>query len=205
MSYARDMIEATRFKPAAGGFVFRMPSIWMFGRAEHYLVSEAQKAELLSILAPRRPVLRVLVILLLIALAAGVMVLTVRTFGSGARTMTLGDHMIMAAIAITIVAASLAMERMRGRYRVEQIVMPLLRTDETISYCDRHHAMLGATPLGLKITMLVASSFAFAMQLVSWSYNADTVAAASAVFFGLIMIHEAFTLAQKLLRNRPAS
>jgi hypothetical protein len=36
------------FREAPGGYVFRAPSPWMFGRASHYLVTDAQKEELLG-------------------------------------------------------------------------------------------------------------------------------------------------------------
>jgi hypothetical protein len=56
---ARDTIEAVCFKPAAGGgFVFQAPKPWLFGDAHHYLVNEAQKAEILTIIAPTVPAWR---------------------------------------------------------------------------------------------------------------------------------------------------
>jgi hypothetical protein len=36
------------FKPTAGGYVFQRPAPWLFARARYYLVSEAQKRELLE-------------------------------------------------------------------------------------------------------------------------------------------------------------
>jgi MFS family permease len=34
------------FKPVAGGYIYRAPNPWLFGRGPHYRVDEAQKAEL---------------------------------------------------------------------------------------------------------------------------------------------------------------
>jgi hypothetical protein len=39
-------LEAQGFKAVAGGYVFRVPSPWMFGRDRHYLVTEAQIGEI---------------------------------------------------------------------------------------------------------------------------------------------------------------
>ena len=44
--YARANEAA--FKPTAGGHVFQRPSPWMFARPRYYLVTDAQKAELLD-------------------------------------------------------------------------------------------------------------------------------------------------------------
>jgi MFS family permease len=56
---SRDAIEAVLFKPAAGGgFVFQAPKPWLFGKAHNYLANEAQKAEILTIMAPNVPVRR---------------------------------------------------------------------------------------------------------------------------------------------------
>ena len=37
-----------RFKKVAGGFLFQAPNPWLFAPGEHYLVSEAQQAEILN-------------------------------------------------------------------------------------------------------------------------------------------------------------
>jgi hypothetical protein len=41
------------FKPVPGGYVYRPPTRWIFWRKRFYLVNEAQKEELLSIVAAR--------------------------------------------------------------------------------------------------------------------------------------------------------
>ena len=43
------------FKWVPEGFVFRAPNPWIFGAADHYLVSEAQRDEIAAILLPQRP------------------------------------------------------------------------------------------------------------------------------------------------------
>ena len=57
---SRKSIEAIIFKPASGGggFVFQAPKPWLFGKARNYLVNEAQKAEILTIMAPDMPMWR---------------------------------------------------------------------------------------------------------------------------------------------------
>ena len=73
-------IESARFKRVAGGHIFQAPNPWIFGRSSHYLVNDTQKAQLLAIITPRRPMLTVAVItagivLWVVAVAAIVWVL----------------------------------------------------------------------------------------------------------------------------------
>ena len=48
MSKAGWPINPFLFKQVPGGYVFRAPSPWMFGRARHYYLTHAQKEELLG-------------------------------------------------------------------------------------------------------------------------------------------------------------
>ena len=48
MANIRDQIETMCFKPLRGGYVYRASSPWLFGRPEHYFVTQAQKADLRS-------------------------------------------------------------------------------------------------------------------------------------------------------------
>jgi hypothetical protein len=41
-----DGMEQIAFKPELGGYVYRAPNPWLFGRGRYYLVNEAEKAEL---------------------------------------------------------------------------------------------------------------------------------------------------------------
>ena len=43
------------FKRVPEGFVFRAPNPWIFGPADHYLVSETQRDAIAAILLPQRP------------------------------------------------------------------------------------------------------------------------------------------------------
>src|SRR6266404_5329199 len=45
-------LESKGFKPVPGGFVFRVPNPWVFGRAKHYLVTVAQLEEVEAIPGP---------------------------------------------------------------------------------------------------------------------------------------------------------
>ena len=43
-----DGMEELTFRPVEGGFLYRAPSPWLFGRYRHYFVNTEQKATLAS-------------------------------------------------------------------------------------------------------------------------------------------------------------
>src|SRR6476661_1962446 len=63
-----EYFESALFKRVAGGHVFQAPNPWLFGQGSRYLVNDTQKAQLLAIATPRRPMLRVAVMTAGIAL-----------------------------------------------------------------------------------------------------------------------------------------
>ena len=48
MNNPHSPINPFLFREAPGGYVFRAPSPWMFGRGRRYFVTDAQKGELLG-------------------------------------------------------------------------------------------------------------------------------------------------------------
>ena len=48
MNNPHSPINPILFREAPGGYVFRAPSPWMFGRGRRYFVTDAQKGELLG-------------------------------------------------------------------------------------------------------------------------------------------------------------
>jgi hypothetical protein len=116
MSESRRQIEAMLFKPVPGGFVYRAPNPWIFGRADHYVVNEQQKAELLRIVVAPRPLIRVAVIVAGVLLW-GVAMGTVGWAFSGHEDPTVGDAvvMIVATFAALFLALHLALRRQLRR------------------------------------------------------------------------------------------
>src|SRR5580693_7314394 len=94
MSESRRQIDAMLFKPVPGGFIYRAPNPWIFGRADHYVVNEQQKAEVLGMLVAPRPLLR-LAAIVAGALLWGAAMGTVGWAFSGHEDPTFGDAVIM--------------------------------------------------------------------------------------------------------------
>jgi hypothetical protein len=79
------------FKPLPGGWVYRAPNPLVFGDTRHYLVNDAQKAQIEAIMLPRRPAL--LAAMLIAGMAVWVLTVAnlVGDFGSGHVYPTAGD------------------------------------------------------------------------------------------------------------------
>ena len=86
------------FKPVPGGWIYRAPNPWVFGDAQRYLVNDTQKAEIEAIVAPRRPAL--VSITLIIGTVAWLVAVTnfIGDFGSGGISPSVYDLLGMIAL-----------------------------------------------------------------------------------------------------------
>jgi hypothetical protein len=154
-----DIREATMFKAVPGGYVFRAPNPWAFGRYRFYRVNEAQKSELLSIIKARSPVLFWIALVVLIVGSTALPAL-----GTGHDNPTFGDIIIMLAlIPVSIYAAMLIVVRPMAS-RMEPILAGLPRTEERITPAELRQVMRGtvSVPQGFllgTIQTLLAASF----------------------------------------------
>ena len=135
MAWLRKSIEAN-FKPVPDGFVFRMPSPWLFGPGKYYLVTDAQKAEILGIMATLRQVLSLALLLVLLwgAAAAGVAL-------AFAGTTFLVLIWIIKAAAIASVVLAVVIDLRLKLHRLEPILTGQPRTDEQgrVAIADDRH------------------------------------------------------------------
>jgi hypothetical protein len=146
---SRDTIEAVCFKPAAGGgFVFQAPKPWLFGEAHHYLVNEAQKAEILTIIAPNVPAWRrraifgaFIVTPLLWAIAIATLMWAVMDHDE----LTGRDKVVMAILILVplLLAAFVAIVRTeQGKLaRLAPLIARLPPTEEQITAADKRRGM----------------------------------------------------------------
>ena len=172
-------IQSVLFKQVPGGYVFQQPNPWVFGRSSGYLVNEAQKAALLAIVTPRRPILKGAVILagvLLWAVAASTLVwafsshdepttrdviamLVLIVFFLGAMQegpeIQWGAHIF--GYLVTIMGAVAAELQSIGHRRVVLAGAP--RTDERITRGELRRAMVDA--MSMKRTLLIGGTWTF--------------------------------------------
>jgi len=157
MSENRRQIEAMLFKPVPGGFIYRAPNPWIFGYANHYLVTEAQKAELLRIVVAPRPMLRLAAIVALVLL--WVVAATVVWAFSGHDDPTAGDAIIMAIATFSAMFLAIHFALRRKLHQVQPILAHARRTTATITSREMRSAI--NKTISLKTAGIVGAIWAF--------------------------------------------
>jgi hypothetical protein len=159
MSDGRNSLKAATFKPVSGGWIYRAPNPWVFGDAPHYFVNEAQKAQIEALIAPRRPIL--FVILLLGGIFGWVIAVTTFLWAfSGHENPTTGDLAIMIALIGIPMLALLPVAGLIQRHRMAPILATAPLTSERISYAEISQNIRRATPLKQSLHACIASIFA---------------------------------------------
>jgi tetratricopeptide (TPR) repeat protein len=138
MTDARRSIEAALFKPVPGGFVYRAPNPWVFGRADHYLVDEAQKAGILALVTPRRPMLVLALCFGGFLLVAGAAVVALLVFADDYPA-TVAAALIAAMVPVTVLALHLAARR--ALRRVQPVLAGASPTNQRITAAEIRRAV----------------------------------------------------------------
>src|SRR5882757_8105558 len=160
-------IEAVLFKRVAGGYIFQQPNPWLFGRSNRYIVGEAQKAAILAIIMPRRPVLRIALITVGILLWIAAVATAVWAFGSGHDSPTGGDFVAIFGLIVVPIVGALIVALQRNLRRMRPILAGAPRTDEKITRGELRHAMANALTFKRALLIGAAWSLTCAMQAFS--------------------------------------
>jgi hypothetical protein len=136
-------IEAVLFKEVGGGYVFQAPNPWLFGPRSRYLVTPAQKAELLAIITPRRPILRVAVITIAILLWT-VLAATIVWAVSSHEDPTAIDAAAMFALIVIPMLLALVVALQRNLRRMQRVLVAAPRTEQQITNGELRKAMANA-------------------------------------------------------------
>jgi hypothetical protein len=159
MTTPTSTLESVLFRATSDGWVFRSPNPWMFGDTPHYLVNDAQKAQIEAIVAPKRPVLVVgLCIGGIIVWAA--LVATVIWAATGHQNPT-ADTVLMVVLILVPALALLPIAGLIQRRRLAPVLAGARSTNERISYAELRKNVRAATPIKQSLNALVASLFAF--------------------------------------------
>ena len=154
------------FKPVDGGFLFETPNPWIFAPGRRYVVTEAQRSALVDIITPRRPVLLVVVIsVLLVVLGAGIGLLWWRIGGHENPTARDLLGMIVTA-AVLVYPAGVVLVRRHLR-RIAPIVAGAVPTQAKLTVLERYQAVGDAMPTRLLKIGVVIWSLSLVMQVVS--------------------------------------
>jgi hypothetical protein len=157
MSNASE-IEAALFKRSGERYIYQAPHPWLLGRTKRYLVTEAQKAQLMTILAARRPKLRIALVaggVSAWALAAGLIAWALSPHDNPTVTDALA---ITALVAIPLYLACVAALHWQLR-RIRPILAEAPRTNERITRREMRKAMTGA--MSVRKSLLLAATWVF--------------------------------------------
>jgi hypothetical protein len=155
-------VESVLFKQVPGGYVFQQPSPWVFGRSSRYLVNDAQKAALLAIITPRRPIGRIVAItvgLTLWAVAAPTIVWAVSSHDEP----TASDAFAMLALILVPMFVALVVALQRNLRRMRPVLAGAPRTNERITRGEVRHAM--ASAMSFKRSLLIGSAWSLTFSL----------------------------------------
>ena len=208
MLAAREGFSAALFKPVQGGWVYRSPNPWIFGDTPHYLLNDAQKAQIGAIVLPRRPAL--LGTLLIIAIFAWVMVVAtiVWAFGSGQDNPTAKDALTMAVLIVFPLFAAVPLFAWIQRRRIQPILAGAPLTNErftSVELLQRANAMT-STKQALNACMsgvvAVSAAVGAAIMHAIWRQYVQAVFwAVLAVVFGLLTLRWYRLVLKKTRKN----
>jgi hypothetical protein len=135
VTYVNDQISPTMFKKVPGGYVFPARGPWLLGATPRYLVTEAQKAELVDILTPVRPFQRRAVLVIVPTLWLLLLVFVGNNSAIGA--FILASPMIGIALwsvlMVGTMVLALHLENRPMQRRLQPVLASLPRTDERIT------------------------------------------------------------------------
>jgi hypothetical protein len=145
------------FKEVPGGFLFRAPNPWILGPGEHYLTTEAQRAEILAIGRIKRPFLAAILFAAIIIACPLASTFLVYSLSSHADP----DGKDIAAIAVLTLASLgsslLIAARLQFR-RLAPILAGLPRTDEKLTLADIRASQTKV--MSMKALLVLATLFA---------------------------------------------
>jgi hypothetical protein len=140
------------FKPVSGGYVYRAPNTWLFGSAEHFLVTEGQKAEIFAtVTSTIRPVLWITGISWITLSVLLGMALSLWAYRAGYYTSGLDGVSAMIAMMLSIYPAFL-LSRQLLLHRLRPILATLPPTNERITSLEERQAIQATPPVPISTT-----------------------------------------------------
>lgn len=143
MTDTRTQIAATLFRPAPGGYVYREPYRWPFGQAPHYLVNADQKAALLAIIVPKRPILWQVALWSALCLMVAIACVGLWLY-TGHDTPTALDTLAIIVLTVAQVILALVILFWWKRRRLRPLLATLTPTDLRITQSEMHAAATNA-------------------------------------------------------------
>ena len=153
------------FKQVPGGYVFRAPNPWIFGRADHYLVSQPQQDEIVAILTPRRPILAVI---LWVAGLTGILLAIVAGLVVFAPSNSAASVLVLMVPTLLVLFLVVHLSQRRQLRRLQPILAGASPTDQRITNAEMRRALSGA--MSFKRSWFSAAAFGFACVCFAFSF-----------------------------------
>jgi len=166
MTDTQTQIASILFRPASGGYVYREPYRWPFGQAPHYLVSADQKAKLLAIIVPKRPILWQVVLWSTLCLMVAIACVGLWLY-TGHDTPSALDALAIIVLTIAQVFLALAILFWWKRRRLRPLLATLTPTDLHMTQSEIRSAMTNAMSSKQLVITGIADVFASTAMLVS--------------------------------------
>ena len=166
MADTRTQIAAALFQPVPGGYVYREPYRWPFGQAPHYLVNDEQKAALLAIIVPKRPVLWQVVLWSALCLMVAVACVGLWLY-TGHDTPRALDTLDMVVLTVAQVIVAIAILFWWKRRKVRPLLATLTPTDLRITRGEMRASVTNAMSSKQLVITGVCNVIASAAMLVN--------------------------------------
>jgi hypothetical protein len=154
-------IEYSMFKKVANGYIFRAPAFWLFGAGRHYLVNDAQKAEITQILKLKQPE-RPLRFGLFLGVFLVILTMAWAYFGYRDHDPGIGDYLLLIVLAFAAIIILLQVFTWVKLYRLKPVLVHLQRSEEGISHSELRAAMQASPSLKGTISHGAAQALVFA-------------------------------------------
>jgi hypothetical protein len=161
----RTDIEAARFKPVSGGYLYEAANPWIFAPGRRYIVSEAQRSELLAIAASGHPALSMPWSTIAVSAWIAIVVAVVWAL-SGHDQPTVPDYLIMGAIACGPLYAVCVVVLHRSQRRVQPVLANAVPTQARLEAGERRRAVLESFPMSWLAVAVVVFSLGAVSELV---------------------------------------
>jgi len=159
-------IEAVLFKRSGDRYVYQSPNPWVFGPSKRYIVTEAQKAELIALIAARRPKQRIALVTAGILFWAAATGLIAWALSPHDNPSALDAYAILALVVIPLYLAWVVALHRQLR-RIHPVIAEAPRTQELIARSELRKAMTDA--MSLRKSLLLALTWAFTSATQVWA------------------------------------
>ena len=133
MATQAEVLIAALFRPTAGGWVYRAPNPWIFGRPTHYLVNDTQRSQIIQALTQKRPMLLVYCLATLVGGWIALFTIAMRLEYRFEHPTAL-ELLIMLMLIIAPAFGAIAVNAAAMRNRISGVLATSQVTQETITY-----------------------------------------------------------------------